>query len=627
MRADSVNELPDDDPVSVHPPSDLKTTSLEDVQSYVPSDADETVGQVLRNTYRILGVLEEGGMGRLYEAEHTRLRRPVAVKVLARHLASDPGALVRFHREAEIVSQLHHPHIVHILDFDTTEAGEPYIVMELLRGETLSRRLDRERQLSIRDAAQIVLQVAAGLSLAHQAGIVHRDLKPDNVFLLAMEDNSIFVKLLDFGISKSASAGAKVTREFDVLGTPDYMAPEQAVSTTRADHRSDQFALAAMTYEIISGRMPFVGESVVDLLHKIVNEDPIPLSRIVAGLPPAIDSVMARALSKAADDRYPTVQDFAGALAFAAGLTASNAPGGWLTTPAPSYPPAYDDDFEGPNIFDQKTLVHRNAGQGSAETSSEVQSGKPEVRLDEPMSDRVAPQNPRLRRHESSPSEPPAPLSIPRQPPTPRFSPLGSTPSGDASTDKSEHRASFRSDPGEPSSQVPRLTPRREGVANSAPGSGRPLDLRRSVAPPLSVNAVRSDSPACPTSNDVENCINAVRQAVTFGERQRATAQARRAMQLARRCRDGSASSVIQDATELLEPLLVDAIGSLSRRISLLRRPAESEGELSPELLYLLSRIDEGTTVEELIDMAPWPRIETLSLVIELSRQGLLQLH
>src|ERR1700733_12730429 len=134
------------------------------------------IGETLRGTYRVLRTLDQGGMGLVFEAEHTRLRRRVAVKVLARHLASDAQALALFNREAEIISQLEHPNIVQILDFDTTEQGEPYIVMELLKGESLSDRLEPERCLPIAEAALIAQQVASGLYAAHEAEIVHRDL-------------------------------------------------------------------------------------------------------------------------------------------------------------------------------------------------------------------------------------------------------------------------------------------------------------------------------------------------------------------------------------------------------------------------------------------------------------------
>src|SRR6185369_6309819 len=137
----------------------------------------------LRGTYKILRTLDQGGMGMVFEAEHVRLRRRVAVKVLAQHLAKDALALARFNREAEIISQLQHPHVVHVSDFDTTEAGEPYLVMELMSGESLAARLERERCLSVAEAIRIAHQVSAGLAAAHAANVVHRDLKPANIFL------------------------------------------------------------------------------------------------------------------------------------------------------------------------------------------------------------------------------------------------------------------------------------------------------------------------------------------------------------------------------------------------------------------------------------------------------------
>src|SRR6187455_2611697 len=181
----------------------------------VPASQDDTppgshplLGTTIRGTYRILRTLDQGGMGMVFEAEHVRLKRRVAVKVLAQHLAKDAHALARFNREAEIISQLQHPHVGQVSDFDTTEAGEPYLVMELLSGESLASRLDRERCLPVADALAIAYQVSAGLAAAHAANIVHRDLKPANIFLTQVPDGGILVKLLDFGISKRAG-GAK----------------------------------------------------------------------------------------------------------------------------------------------------------------------------------------------------------------------------------------------------------------------------------------------------------------------------------------------------------------------------------------------------------------------------------
>src|SRR6186713_630159 len=276
------------------------------------------IGQTLRGTYRILSVLDQGGMGLVFDAEHTRLRRRVAVKVLARHLTSDTQALARFNREAEIISQLEHPHIVQILDFDTTEQGEPYIVMELLKGESLSERLERDGCLPIADAARIAHQVASGLFTAHQASIVHRDLKPANIFLTTMPGQGRVVKLLDFGISKRVGVGRSLTGEFDVLGTPDYMAPEQALGKTQSlDHRGDQYALAVIAFETLSGQTPFSGSDLLDVLHKVVSATVPPIERFAPHVSPLVGAVLNRGLEKDPAARYPTVLDFASAFSTA----------------------------------------------------------------------------------------------------------------------------------------------------------------------------------------------------------------------------------------------------------------------------------------------------------------------
>ena len=276
------------------------------------------IGETLRGTYRVLRALDQGGMGLVFEAEHARLRRRVAVKVLARHLASDAQALARFNREAEIISQLEHPHIVQILDFDTTEQGEPYIVMELLKGESLSARLERDGCLPIAEAVRIVHQVASGLFAAHQAAIVHRDLKPANIFLSEMPGQGTLVKLLDFGISKRVGVGRSLTGEFDVLGTPDYMAPEQALGKTASvDHRGDQYALAVIAFEMFSGQTPFSGADVMEVLQKVVSTEAPSIERFAPHVPRAVAAVLKRGLEKEPEARYDNVLDFAVALSSA----------------------------------------------------------------------------------------------------------------------------------------------------------------------------------------------------------------------------------------------------------------------------------------------------------------------
>lgn len=280
------------------------------------------IGETLRGTYRILRTLDQGGMGLVFEAEHARLRRRVAVKVLARHLASDAQALARFNREAEIISQLENPHIVQIVDFDTTEQGEPYIVMELLKGESLAARLERDGCLPIPEAVRVVHQVASGLFAAHQASIIHRDLKPANIFLTTMPGQGTLIKLLDFGISKRMGVGRSLTGEFDVLGTPDYMAPEQALGKTASvDHRGDQYALAVIAFEMLSGQTPFSGDSVMEVLQQVATAEAPSIETLAPHVPAMVNAVLKRALSKDPEARFDTVLEFSSALSQACELS------------------------------------------------------------------------------------------------------------------------------------------------------------------------------------------------------------------------------------------------------------------------------------------------------------------
>ncbi|HYQ18706.1 MAG TPA: serine/threonine-protein kinase, partial [Polyangiaceae bacterium] len=254
-------------------------------QSATP--AHPLLGTTLRGTYKILRTLDQGGMGLVFEAEHVRLKRRLAVKVLAQHLVKDALALARFNREAEIISQLQHPHVVQVTDFDTTESGELYLVMELLSGESLATRLERERCLPIADALRIAHQASSGLAAAHAAKIVHRDLKPANIFLTHVPGQGTVVKLLDFGISKRSGAAKGLTGEYDILGTPDYMAPEQALGkTAQVDHRGDQYALAVITYEMLAGRTPFAGDDVMEVLRQVIGAEPPPIEQLAPHVSP-----------------------------------------------------------------------------------------------------------------------------------------------------------------------------------------------------------------------------------------------------------------------------------------------------------------------------------------------------
>jgi serine/threonine-protein kinase len=268
------------------------------------------VGTVLEGAYKLTRLVGEGGMGAVFEAVQLRLDKRVAVKVMARELAANAEALARFRREVQVTSQLAHPHIVHVSDFGTAPGGEPFLVMEYLQGEDLADRLNRVERLALPSAVTIINQAASALAATHGKGIVHRDLKPENLFLLTVEGVTDFVKVVDFGISKVKASDEKLTRASVMMGTPAYMAPEQATGRIdQIDHRTDQWALACIAWEMLSGNEPFVAKDTPTLLYSIVHREPPPLE--VAGLPPEVETVLRRALSKRQGDRFPTISAFA----------------------------------------------------------------------------------------------------------------------------------------------------------------------------------------------------------------------------------------------------------------------------------------------------------------------------
>jgi serine/threonine protein kinase len=271
-------------------------------------------GTVLQGTYRIVGPIAEGGCGEIFLADHTRLPGQVAIKVLHRGLQKNTEVLSRFRQEAEITATLRHPHIVQVLDFNVTDQGYPYLVMEMLEGQSLSKRINDAEELTPASAVGIVEQIAQALSAAHVRGIVHRDLKPDNIMLLSGEGVKDFVKVLDFGISQ-ASWRPRLTNDDEVAGTPQYMAPEQARGLREEiDSRSDQFSLAGIAYVLLTGSEPFRAEDPIAVLYQVVHADPPPPSALVPRLGPAVDAVIMRGLAKQSAERFPGVLEFAAAL-------------------------------------------------------------------------------------------------------------------------------------------------------------------------------------------------------------------------------------------------------------------------------------------------------------------------
>jgi serine/threonine-protein kinase len=601
-------------------PNDQERSSIETTAS----GSHDLTGQILGGTYRILELLDEGGMGRLYRAEHLRLKRAVAVKVLANHLAHNEGALTRFNREAEIVSQLRHPHVVSILDFDQTEQGAPYIVMELLEGESLANKLDRCHSLPLTDVVRIVSQIAGALQTAHQMGIVHRDLKPDNVFLIAIEDEQIFVKLLDFGISKSTNAACKVTREFDVLGTPDYMAPEQAISTASADHRADQFALASMTYEMLTGKMPFTAESVPQLLYKVVNETPACPSVYAPSLSPIIDEVVLKGLEKKPGDRFPHIQDYAIALAQAAGVPVVH------TGLAPTAPPPLRDSPPPPVMASLPRSVRPGAMDQTRTNELRVIAQRYEQSIRPPQAPRTTP----IDADTALALQATGPLPIfdsnepgtgPRMP----LRPILRSNAPDARDSGSVPRFSVR--PGE--SVAPTHRSPSPGsvppIYARTPGSTPPLVRPpSSVPPPYSRKAsVVREAPTLRPISELESVIADVRRAVAFGEQQRASGQARRAVHLARDCDERAARVCLSEATTLLEPLLLPQVGGVGRQVTLINARVSSQGDWTPAHFFLLSQLEHPTTVDELLDISPLTRPETLCFIADLSAQGIVQIE
>jgi serine/threonine protein kinase/Flp pilus assembly protein TadD len=272
--------------------------------------------------YEILSALGSGGMGEVYRARDVRLEREVAVKVLPERLVDDASALARFQREARSVAALSHPNIVAVFDIGV-EQGLPYVVMELLEGETLGRRLKRSA-LDWRAALPVATAVADGVAAAHAKGIIHRDIKPENIFLTA----GGAVKVLDFGLARmdkaaSADRSASVTVTLEtqagvILGTVSYMAPEQ-VRGQHADSRSDVFALGCVLFEMMTGQRPFAGDTTADVMAAILHGAPPLLSESGRSRPAALDRVIGRCLEKDPTKRFPSAVDLAAALRAIAG--------------------------------------------------------------------------------------------------------------------------------------------------------------------------------------------------------------------------------------------------------------------------------------------------------------------
>jgi len=267
--------------------------------------------------YRIVRLLGEGGMGAVYEGENERIHRRVAIKVLHAAIAAKADVVQRFEREAQAAGRIGSEHIVEVLDLGSSPAGDRFMVMEYLEGESLGDRIRRKQRLTPHEITGVLYQLLSGLGAAHGAGIIHRDLKPDNVFLVhARAGQRDFVKILDFGVSKFAALESELsmTKTGAVVGTPFYMSPEQARGQ-EIDGRSDLFSVGVVAYQAVTGRVPFSAATFNELVFKIALESPEPAELVAPDLDPAFAAIIARAMTRDPAGRFQSPAEFQQALA------------------------------------------------------------------------------------------------------------------------------------------------------------------------------------------------------------------------------------------------------------------------------------------------------------------------
>ena len=310
-----------------------------------------TLGQIYADKYRIVRLLGEGAMGAVYEAENTRIRRKVAIKILHPQIAQKADTLRRFEREAQAAGRIGSQHIVEVLDLGELPDGSRFMVLEYLEGTTLDQRIRQRGRLTPEDATPIVCQLLEGLGAAHKAEIIHRDLKPANIYLCPLTGKKAggvdFVKILDFGVSKFnvLNDEMSMTSTGAVLGTPYYMSPEQAKGSRGIDSRSDLYAVGVILYECITGQVPFSAETFNELIFHIVLESPPPVESFVPNLDPAFTAIIHKAMAREVGERFQTAEEFRSILMFwaeqaAAGPSAPGAlgiGGTMLMDPAPGH--------------------------------------------------------------------------------------------------------------------------------------------------------------------------------------------------------------------------------------------------------------------------------------------------
>ncbi len=299
-------------PINVTPCSVCGTEHIPDG---CPAAVGARVGTVLEGKYELVRLVGQGGMGEVYEGRHRVIGRRVAVKFLHSEYARNPDVVLRFENEARAAGGSEHENIAGVYDVGSLPDGTRYLVMEFLDGEDVDKLVRREAPLPAVRAAFIVIQACRALDAVHKRGIVHRDLKPENLFLAKRADKTDLVKVIDFGIAKLKTAdGRAATRTGAAIGTAHYMSPEQARGERAVDTRSDVYSLGVILYELLSGKKPHDGDSLLQILHQVMTQPPVPLESVRSGLPDGLYGVVRRAMAAHVAERYPTVAELGDAL-------------------------------------------------------------------------------------------------------------------------------------------------------------------------------------------------------------------------------------------------------------------------------------------------------------------------
>jgi serine/threonine protein kinase len=327
---------------------------------------DALVGQTLAGKYRIEERISEGGMGTVYRATHVLMEKAVAIKVLHPSLAADDKIVARFTREAKAASRISNPHALNVTDFGESENGIVFLVMEYLRGKTLKEVIRGEGPMPLERVVEVTRQICGALDAAHAEGVVHRDLKSDNIMLEEVAGGNDWAKVLDFGIAKileTEGPDPELTAPNLIIGTPQYMSPEQCSQASGIDARSDIYSLGIILYEMLVGHVPFTGESATAIMLKHLQEPPPSVLDERKDLPPSVGQVIARALSKLPEERHESAGELAEALASAA----TDASGAAATTGA-----ATSENAQ-PGASNTNRIVVPTAPLESRHTSSEEQ--------------------------------------------------------------------------------------------------------------------------------------------------------------------------------------------------------------------------------------------------------------